>query len=83
MFDAALKGKSKLRKNPDTEYVFVNKAKTGLERRVRSQKMNEIAKLKESQINNKVNFQGRQVDLTKGKFYVAEDMRVRFKPNRE
>ena len=83
LFEAALKGKSKLRKNPDTDYVFVNKAKTGLERRVRSQKMNEIAKLKATQINDKVTFQGKQVDLTKGKFYVAEDMRVRFKPNKQ
>ena len=45
--------------------------------------MNEIAKLKASQINDKVTFQGKQVDLTKGKFYVAEDMRVRFKPNKQ
>ena len=63
--------------------MFVNKAKTGLERRVRSQKMNEIAKLKATQINDKVTFQGKQVDLTKGKFYVAEDMRVRFKLNKQ
>ena len=83
LFEAALKGKSKLRKNPDTDYVFVNKAKTGLERRVRSQKMNEIAKLKATQINDKVTFQGKQFDLKKGTFYVADDLHIRLKPNRQ
>ena len=68
LYETALKGKSKLRKDPDTDYIYVKKAKTGLERRVRSQKTNEIAKLKSSQINDKVTFQGKQVDLTKGKF---------------
>ena len=45
--------------------------------------MNEITKLKASQINDKVTFQGKQVDLKKGKFYVAEDLRIRFKPNKQ
>ena len=57
----------------------MDRVKTDLERQLRARKYDEIKKIKESALDNKVELFGKVHDLSKGKLVVTEDLKIKFR----